>query len=138
MNRMQTLAGAAKSWWQGKARRGNAQSAQGEQEKTLKDLMAELGCDENGRKAAPEPSEQKHPGRASKVIFVVEFSYDNPNGSPSHRQVSVVDLNGLNFHGYCHQGNEIQSFSWGKVRGLIKMVDSGEMMGPNEVIARHG
>ncbi|MBV2132895.1 hypothetical protein KRX52_08790 [Pseudomonas sp. MAP12] len=138
MNRMLSLAGVAKSWWQDKLGRGNTGGAPAGQEKTLKDLMAEQGRDENGRKAALQPAEQKRPDQTSQVIFVAEFSYDNSNGLPSHRRVSVVGLNGLSFHGYCQQGSELQSFCWSKVRGLMKMVDSGEMMATDEVLARHG
>lgn len=100
-------------------------------EPTLRELMAKRGLNEFGRTGATTSSlaPQKQPSLDEyTVMFVTEFSYD----TPSQLRVSVVALNSREFHGFCHENNAFQSFSWGKVRGLMRIVDSGEMLSPYE------
>lgn len=100
-------------------------------EPTLRELMAKRGLNEFGRTGATTPAlaQQKQPSLAEHtVMFVTEFSYD----TPSQLRVSVVALNSREFHGFCHENDKLQSFSWGKVRGLMRIVDSGEMLSPYE------
>ena len=135
MKQVMALVGGVKRWWQG--RQGPAARAPA-QEKTLRDLMAEQGCDASGRKADPLPAGRQHATPGQAAIFVAEFSYGNADGSACQRRVCVVGLNDGGFHGGCHPDNCIQAFSWNRVRGLMKIVDSGEMLGPKEVMARYG
>lgn len=105
-------------------------------EKTLSELMAERGLNEFGRTGAASSAlaKPKQPSLAErKVKFVCEFSYD----IPGMLRVSVVELNNREFRGYCDGSDEIQSFSWGKVRGLMKIVDNGEMLSPYEAFDRY-
>lgn len=113
-------------------------------EKTLRELMAERGLNEFGRQgtAASAPSsgaraepaqggpEPEPPVQAgARVKFVTEFSYD----PPGVQRVSVIALNNREFKGYCEGSSELRTFSWGKVRGLMRIIGSGEMLSPYEV-----
>jgi hypothetical protein len=130
----QAVAEVARTWWQ--RLNWHAGTAPAGREKTLRELMAERGLDENGRRLAtaarepkPLPPRQAEP----KVIFVAEFTYD-----AAHLQtVSVVDLSRQELHGRCHQSGKLELFSLNKVRGLIKIVDSGEMLTSSELVDRY-
>lgn len=125
MNRVAMLLGDARNWWQGRIGRAWPRAS----DKTLRELMAEQGLDENGRKLEQTPE--------SRVICVVEFSYDGPNGSPGHTVLQVVRLDAKVFHGSSLQTGEMLSFAWSRVRGLVRLVDSGEMVEPRDVVARY-
>lgn len=108
-------------------------------EKTLSELMAEQGRNEFGRVAPagaqPTPvftlkSELSPQGfSGQKVLFVTEVSYDKPG----QLRVGVVGLNNREFRGVVDGEDEVRTFSWGKVRGLMRIVDTGEMLSPYEV-----
>lgn len=67
------------------------------------------------------------------TILVAEFTYAN-----SHLlTVSVVDLGSQEFRGHCQQSGKLELFALNKVRGLIKIVDSGEMLTPAEMVDRY-
>ncbi|MCM2320000.1 MAG: hypothetical protein NDI93_11840 [Pseudomonas sp.] len=130
----QALAEISRIWWQ--RLNWHAQTAPTGREKTLRELMAERGLDENGRTLATAAREQKPvPPRpvVSKAIFVAEFTYD----AAHLLTVSVVDLSGQELRGRCHQSGKLELFSLNKVRGLIKIVDSGEMLTPSELVDRY-
>lgn len=128
------LAEATKTWWQ--RLNWNAATAPAVREKTLRELMAEQGRDENGRMlASAAPERQPEPPRqvVAKAIFVAEFTYD-----ASHLlTVSVVDLSSQELRGRCHRSGRMARFSLSKVRGLIKIVETGEMLTPAEVLDRY-
>lgn len=128
------LAEATKTWWQ--RLNWNAATAPALREKTLRELMAEQGRDENGRMLASaaleRPAEPPKPV-VSRPIFVAELTYD-----ASHLlTVSVVDLSSQELRGRCHQSGRMERFSLNKVRGLIKIVDTGEMLTPDEMLDRY-
>lgn len=108
-------------------------------EKTLRELMAEQGRNEFGRTAAASTARPAAVIREAtpaalqdigeqKVRFVTEFSYDKPGTM----RVAVVALNNREFQGVVEGDGHLQTFSWGKVRGLMKIVDTGEMLSPYE------
>lgn len=131
MNRVGMLMASARTWWQGRASRGRLASLAPEAEKTLRELMAEQGLDENGRKLESTGAQR------AAVICSVEFSYDCANGSPGHTVLKVVRLDAKAFHGFSPQTGEMLSFPWSRVRGLMRLVDSGEMLEPKDVIAQY-
>ncbi|MOA63889.1 hypothetical protein D3C78_1897730 [compost metagenome] len=47
-------------------------------------------------------------------------------------RVAVVALDNREFQGVVEGGGHLQTFSWGKVRGLMKIIDTGEMLSPYE------
>lgn len=127
-------AGVTQTWWQ-RLNRGAA-SAPAVREKTLRELMAELGRDENGRPLASAAAErQPEPPTlaVSKPILVAEFTYEGTH----LLTVSVVDLSSREFRGRCHQSGRLERFSLNKVRGLIKIVGTGEMLTPSELFDRY-
>lgn len=130
----QALAEVAKVWRQ--RLNWNAETAPAVREKTLRELMAEQGLDENGRTLATAAPEQKPVPLqqvVSKAIFVAEFTYD-----ASHLlTISVVDLSSQELRGRCHQSGKMEMFALRKVRGLIKIVDTGEMLTPSELVDRY-
>lgn len=108
-------------------------------EKTLSELMAEQGRNEFGRTAAASVAQPAAVAREAvpaslqdiggqKVRFVTEFSYDKPGTM----RVAVVALDNREFQGVVEGGGHPQTFSWGKVRGLMKIIDTGEMLSPYE------
>ena len=130
----QALAEVAKTWRQ--RLNWSVESARAAREKTLRELMAEQGLDENGRTLAAAVPEQR-PGSprqaAPTTIFVAEFTYAN-----SHLlTVNVVDLGSQGFRGHCQQSGKLELFALNKVRGLIKIVDTGEMLTPDEMVERY-
>ncbi|MOA13088.1 hypothetical protein D3C78_1331200 [compost metagenome] len=130
----QALAEVAKVWRQ--RLNWNAQTAPAVREKTLRELMAERGLDENGRTLATAAREQRPvpPQQVvSKAIFVAEFTYD----AAHLLTVSVVDLSRQELRGRCHQSGKMELFALRKVRGLIKIVDTGEMLTPSELVDRY-
>lgn len=130
----QTLAEVAKTWRQ--RLNWSVESARAAREKTLRDLMAEQGLDENGRTlatAVPEQTPVAPRQVAPSTILVAEFTYTN-----SHLlTVSVADLDRLAFSGHCRQSGKLELFALNKVRGLIKIVDTGEMLSPAEMVDRY-
>lgn len=130
----QALAEVAKVWRQ--KLNFSVESARSAQEMTLRELMAEQGLDENGRTLAPAVPERKpmSPRQAEPTtIFVAEFTYD----AAHLLTVSVVDLNRRELRGHCQQSGKLELFSLNKVRGLIKIVDSGQMLTPSELVDRY-
>jgi len=132
----QALAVTTQTWWQ--RLNWHAQTAPTVREKTLRELMAERGLDENGRTlaaaaAAREPKPVPPQPMVSKAIFVAEFTYD----AAHLLTVSVVDLSRRELRGRCHQSGKLELFALNKVRGLIKIVDSGEMLTPSELVDRY-
>lgn len=117
--------------------------------KTLRELMAERGMDEYGRRtdhspqAKPKtirfaalPTEQPETSgtRSRGTKFVARFSYG------TYREpltVEVVEVKQWAFSGRSRLDNSWQSYSWSNVRGLIRVVDSGEMLTPIEVLDRY-
>ncbi|MCM2330917.1 MAG: hypothetical protein NDI70_06445 [Pseudomonas sagittaria] len=130
----QALAEVAKVWRQ--RLNWSVEGERAAREKTLRELMAEQGLDENGRPLAAAVPEQKPlaPRQAAPAtIFVAEFTY-----ADSHLlTVSVVDLGSQTFRGHCQQSGKLELFALNKVRGLIKIVDSGEMLTPAEMVDRY-
>lgn len=130
----QALAEVAKVWRQ--KLNWSVESARAAREKTLRELMAEQGLDENGRTPAPALPEQQtlSPRQvASAALFVAEFTYAN-----SHLlTVSVVELHSQELRGHCRQSGTLERFALNKVRGLIKIVDTGEMLTPDEMLDRY-
>lgn len=117
------LIGKAKAWF------GNGRFPFSK-EKTLGELMAERGLNEFGRTGqAPAQAKQKTSSSSYTVKFVAEFSSFE---MPGNVRVSVVALDSREFQGFLEEGGELQAFSWGKVRGLMKIVDTGEMLSPYE------
>ncbi|SDS40564.1 hypothetical protein [Pseudomonas oryzae] len=136
MNRVAMLVGNARNWWQRRFGGARSTGLRWAPDKTLKELMAEQGLDENGRKRDPSPIPPQT-GPQNDVICIVEFSYDGANGSPGHTVLGVVRLDDRAFHGLCPRSGEMLSFPWSKVRGLVRLVDSGEMIEPRDVVARY-
>ncbi|MBV2132015.1 hypothetical protein KRX52_04280 [Pseudomonas sp. MAP12] len=109
-------------------------------EKTLRELMAEQGRNEFGRAAAVSVAQAAvvtretvpvtlHGIGRQKVRFVSEFSYDKPGTI----RAAVLTLNNREFQGVVEGEDQVSTWSWGKVRGLMKVVDTGEMLSPYEV-----
>lgn len=109
-------------------------------EKTLRELMAEQGRNEFGRTAAASTARPAAVIREAtpaalqdigeqKVLFVTEFSYDKPGTM----RVAVVALNNREFRGVAEGEDQVGTWSWGRVRGLMKVVDTGEMLSPYEM-----
>lgn len=44
----------------------------------------------------------------------------------------MVVLDNREFKGFCAEGEALQTFSWGRVRGLMRIVDTGAMLSPYE------
>ena len=130
----QALAEVAKVWRQ--KLNWSVESARAAREKTLRELMAEQGLDENGRTpaaAVPERKPMSPRQTAPTTILVAEFTYAN-----SHLlTVSVVDVGSQDFRGHCQQSGKLELFALNKVRGLIKIVDTGEMLTPAEMVDRY-
>lgn len=109
-------------------------------EKTLSELMAEQGRNEFGRAAAASVARPAAVTREAtpvalqdigeqKVLFVTEFSYDKPGLI----RVAVLALNNREFRGVAEGEDQVGTWSWGRVRGLMKVVDTGEMLSPYEM-----
>ncbi|MCQ4347820.1 hypothetical protein NGA35_10460 [Pseudomonas stutzeri] len=113
-----------------------AGGGRGRAEKTLRELMAERGLDENGRKLASVPLPSQ-PVVAVAAMFTIEFSYDSPGGVVAHARVGVTTLDAHAFHGFLDEESGVRVFAWGRVRGLVRLVDTEEMVEPREVIARY-
>lgn len=130
----QALAEVAKTWRQ--RLNWSVESAGAAREKTLRELMAEQGLDENGRTLATTEPEQTPVSPRQAVpttILVAEFTYAKSN----LLTVSVADLNSQEFRGHCQQSGKLELFALNKVRGLIKIVDTGEMLTPAEMVDRY-
>lgn len=108
--------------------------------KTLREMMAERGLDEFGRRktqAAPAeraapPAAQPAPQAGASARFVASFSY----ATLGQQTVEIEELNALEFRGRNRQDGRLHSYAWAKIRGLVKIVDSGEMLTPLEVLDR--
>lgn len=66
------------------------------------------------------------------VKFVASFSY----GTLGQQTVEVAALNPLEFRGHNRQDGRSRTYVWKRVRGLVKIVETGEMLTPLETLDR--